>query len=1052
MKFTHFFIDRPIFAAVLSIVIILVGIIAYLKLPVSQYPPVALPTIVVSASFPGATPDVVAQTVATPLEEQINGVEDMLYMESDSTADGEMQLTITFKLGTDLDKAQVLIQNRVAIAEPQLPQEVRQIGVTTLKRSPDLLLVVNLFSPDGKFDQLYISNYAYLQVQDALLRVEGVGDVHLFGARNYSMRIWLNAARLAEVNLTAGDVVQALRQQNVEVAAGVIGQPPMKHPGAFQFSVNTKGRLQTPEEFANVVVKSGEGGNLVRIRDVARVELGALDYSVNSYLNGQNAVAVVVFQLPGSNAVATAQRVLATMQELSTRFPEGLEYRVVHNPTVFVEQSIHEVYRSLAIASILVTLVIFIFLQSWRATVIPLTAIPVSLIGTFAVMWALGFSLNNLSLFGLVMAIGIVVDDAIVVVENVQRNIDAGVAPRQATHTSMDQVASALISAALVLAAVFVPTAFLGGISGQFYRQFALTIAVSTVISAFVSLTLSPAMSAMLLRPRRPPKSAGGGFHRLLFDWFFKAFDSVFDRARNIYSETVKRVIRATGIAILVYIVLLGITYWSFRQVPTGFIPFQDQGYLIVSVQLPAGASLYRTDAVARRVVDIALHTPGIAATVAFVGFSAATRSNSSTAAGVFTPLEDATVRAKEGLSAGRIMADLRRRLSEIQEAEIVVIPPPPVPGIGTSGGFKMQIEDRSGLGFRALEKAAAMIVAAANQQPGLVQVFSTFRANTPQLYVDIDRTKAAMLHVPLGNVFETLQVYLGSLYVNDFNFLGKTFHVTVQAESAYRAQPRDIPQLKTRSDSGAVVPLGSLVQVVNRTGPDRVVRYNLYPAADVNGSTRPGFSSGQSLDAMEYVARQVLPAGMGFEWTDIAYQERLAGNVALYIFPLCVLFVFLTLSAQYESWVLPLGVILIVPMCLLCAVAGVWFRGLENNILTQIGFVVLVGLACKNAILIVQFAKAEEDKGKDRYEATVQACRLRLRPILMTSFAFIFGVIPLVIAQGAGYEMRQAVGTAVFSGMLGVSLFGLFLTPVFYVVLSKLTRRRYSEDTARAG
>lgn len=1039
MKFTHFFIDRPIFAAVLSMVITLVGGIAYLKLPVAQYPQVALPTIVVSASFPGATPDVVAETVATPLEEQINGVEDMLYMESDSTADGEMQLTVTFKLGTDLDKAQVLVQNRVAIAEPQLPQETRQIGVTTLKRSPDLLLVVNILSPDNRFDQLYISNYAYLQVQDALLRIDGVGDVHLFGARNYSMRIWLDAARLAQVNLTAGDVVQALQQQNIEVAAGVIGQPPMTHPGAFQLSVNTKGRLQTPEEFANIVVKAGANESLVRVRDVARVELGALDYSVNSYLDGQNAVAVVVFQLPGSNAVATAQRVLDTMEALSKRFPEGLEYRVVHNPTVFVEQSIHEVYRSLLIASILVTLVIFVFLQSWRATVIPLMAIPVSLIGTFAVMWALGFSLNNLSLFGLVMAIGIVVDDAIVVVENVQRNIDAGLAPRQATHASMDEVASALISAALVLAAVFVPTAFLGGISGQFYRQFALTIAVSTVISAFVSLTLSPAMSALLLRPRPSDQGAPARSRWSSFGWLFRASDSAFDRVRNFYTRAVSRIIRVTGTAILVYIVLLGVTYWSFRHVPSGFIPFQDQGYLIVSIQLPEGASLYRTDAVARRVMNTALHTPGIAATVGFVGFSAATRANSSAAAGVFTPLQDASARAKNGLSADRIVADLRRRLSEIQEAEIVVIPPPPVPGIGTAGGFKMQVEDRSGLGFQALEKATRALVAAANQEPGLVQVFSAFRSNTPQLYVDVDRTKAAMLHVPLEKVFQTLQVYLGSLYVNDFNFLGKTFHVTAQAESAYRAKGGDIPELKTRNDSGAVVPLGSLVHVENRTGPDRVVRYNLYPAADISGSTRPGFSSGQSLDTMEHLARQILPAGTAFEWTDIAYQERLAGNVALYIFPLCVLFVFLTLSAQYESWVLPLGVILIVPMCLLCAIAGVWFRGTENNILTQIGFVVLVGLACKNAILIVQFAKAEEDKGKDRYEATVQACRMRLRPILMTSFAFIFGVIPLVIAEGAGYEMRQAVGTAVFSGMLGVSFFGLFLTPVFYVVLRRM-------------
>jgi hydrophobe/amphiphile efflux-1 (HAE1) family protein len=679
--------------------------------------------------------------------------------------------------------------------------------------------------------------------------------------------------------------------------------------------------------------------------------------------------------------------------------------------------------------------------------VIPLMAIPVSLIGTFALMWGMGFSLNNLSLFGLVLAIGIVVDDAIVVVENVQRNIEEGLPPRQATHAAMDEVSSALISAALVLAAVFVPTAFLGGISGQFYRQFALTIAVSTAISAFVSLTLSPSMAALLLRPRGATKEGPRRFGGFFLVWFFNAFDSGFGRVRTFYGRTVGRIIRVAGIAILVYIVLLGTTYWSFRQVLTGFIPFQDQGYLIINIQLPEGASLYRTDAVAKHVIDVALHTPGIAATVAFVGFSAATRTNNSAAAGVFTPLEDASVRATKGLSAQKIMADLRDRLSDIQEAEILIIPPPPVPGIGTAGGFKMQLEDRSGLSFQALQSAAAELVAAANREPGLVQVFSTFRINTPQLYVDIDRTKAAMLHVPLGNIFETLQVYLGSLYVNDFNFLGKTYHVTAQAESVFRDRPGDIVELKTRSDSGAIVPLGSLVHVVNRTGPDRVVRYNLYPSADVNGMTGPKFSSGQSLDTMEKLARKFLPAGMAFEWTDLAYQERLAGNVALYIFPLCVLFVFLTLAAQYESLALPLAVILIVPMCLLCAIAGVWLRGMENNILTQIGFVVLVGLACKNAILIVQFAKAEEDKGKGRFDAVIQACRLRLRPILMTSFAFIFGVIPLVIAQGAGYEMRQAVGTAVFSGMLGVSLFGLFLTPVFYVVLRKLGRKPHKEE-----
>ncbi|MGB6068841.1 MAG: multidrug efflux RND transporter permease subunit [Desulfomonilaceae bacterium] len=1050
MRLPHFFVDRPIFAGVLSIVIMLVGIIAYFRLPVSRYPPIAPPTIVVSTSYPGATPDVVAQTVATPLEEQINGVEDMLYMESNSAADGEMSLTITFKLGTDIDKAQVLVQNRVAIAEPQLPQEVRQLGVTTQKQSPDFLLAVNLISPNHTFSQLYLSNYAYLEVQDILSRIEGVGNLSLFGAREYSMRIWLDAGRLAELNLTAGDVVQALQQQNVQVAAGIIGQPPVRHPGAFQLTVNAKGRLRTPKEFADIVVKTGPSGSLVRVRDVARVELGALDYSENSYLNGQESVTLALFLLPGANAVATSHRVLATMKELSKRFPEGLEYRVVYNPTVFVEQSIQEVYVTLLIASALVTLVIFVFLQSWRATLIPLMAIPVSLIGTFAVMFVLGFSLNNLSLFGLVLAIGIVVDDAIVVVENAQRNIDAGLPPRKATHVSMDEVASALISAALVLSAVFIPTAFLGGISGQFYRQFALTIAVSTVISAFVSLTLSPAMSALLLRPKGAPKGALANLSERLFGWFFRGFSSGFNRARDFYSTAVSRTIRVTWIAILVYVALLGLTYWGFRQVPSGFIPLQDQGYLIVSIQLPEGASLYRTDAVTRRVLDIAGHTPGIADTVAFTGFNIASRSSGSADAGMFTPLENASERASKGLTAERIMADLRRQFSKIQEANVMVIPPPPVPGIGFVGGFKMQVEDRSGQGFLALHNAATDLVAAASREPGLVQVYSTFRVSAPQLYVHIDRTKASMLNVPLGNVFQALQVYLGSLYVNDFNLFGRTFRVMAQGESRYRSRASDIPQLKTRSNTGAIVPLGSLVHVVNTTGPDRVVRYNLYPAADVNGSTRPGFGSGQSLATMERLAKKILPAGMAFEWTDLAYQEKLAGNVALYIFPLCVLFVFLMLSAQYESWVLPLAVILIVPMCLLCAIAGVWFRGMENNVLTQIGFVVLVGLACKNAILIVQFAKAEQDKGKDKFEATVSACRLRLRPILMTSFAFILGVVPLVIATGAGYEMRRAVGTAVFSGMLGVSFFGLFLTPVFYVVLSRFVKHGPTDDASR--
>ncbi len=1040
MKLPHFFIDRPIFATVVSVVIVLVGAVSYLGLPVAQYPEVVPPTVVVRANYPGATPQTIAETVATPLEQEINGVEDMLYMESQSTPDAEMRLTVTFKLGTDLDKAQVLVQNRVATAIARLPEDVRRIGVTTTKSSPDLLLVVHFLSPDSSLDQVYIGNYVYLQVRDVIARLEGVGDIALFGAREYSMRVWLQPDKLAELNLTASDVVRAIRAQNVQVAAGIIGQPPMEPKNAFQIAINTQGRLEEPEQFGDIVLKSGEAGRLVRVRDVGRVELGARDYGVNSYLDGHTAVAMLVFQRPGSNAIATADRILASMSELSQKFPQGLEYSVVYNPTVFVAQSIKAVYTTLFEASLLVTLVIFVFLQSWRATVIPLVAIPVSLIGTFFVMRLLGFSLNNLSLFGLVLAIGIVVDDAIVVIENVERNIEEGLPPREATHRAMDEVASALISTALVLVAVFIPTGFLGGISGQFYRQFALTLSVSTVISLVVSLTLSPAMSALLLRPR---EAATGKFQRIyesLFGWLFRGFNRGFGFSRDLYSRAIGRITRVAAVCLLAYGGLLVLTYWGLQRVPLGFIPQQDQGYLIINVQLPDGASLSRTDEVVRRAVGLARETPGITGVVSFAGFSGATRTNSSNSGAIFTRLDDPFVRAEKGLPMPAILADLRRKLSEIRDAFIVVIPPPPVRGIGTGGGFRIQVQDRSGVGPRGLQNAVTEIVAAANQQPELVQVFSTFRPDAPQLYIDIDRVKARMLDVPLENVFETLQIYLGSVYVNDFNLLGRIYRVTAQADAGFRSDARDILRLKTRSNNGSTVPLGSIAEVRDTTGPDRVIRYNLYPSADINGDIRPGFSSGQALDKMEGLAGQILPDGLAIEWTDLAFQQKLAGNVGIYIFPLCVLFAFLTLSAQYESWSLPLAVILIVPMSVLCALAGVGFRGMENNVLTQIGFLVLVALACKNAILIVQFAKAEEDKGRDRFAAVVEACRLRLRPILMTAFAFILGVIPLVTAQGPGSEMRQVVGTAVFAGMLGVTLFGLFLTPVFYVVLRKLS------------
>lgn len=1046
MKFAHFFVDRPIFATVLSIVIVLLGALAYVQLPVAQYPEVALPTVVVRASYPGATPETIAETVATPLEQEINGVENMLYMESQSTPDGVMQLTITFALGTDPDQAQVLVQNRVAIAEPKLPEETRRIGVTTQKSSPELLLVVHMISPDDTRDQLYISNYAYLYIRDVLTRLGGVGDLQVFGSTQYSMRAWLDIEQLTAREMTAGEVIAALREQNVQVAAGALGQPPVDEPSAFQLNIASKGRLRTAEEFGDVVIKAGSDGRLTRLADVARIQLGAEDYSVNSYLDGQNAVALLIFARPGTNGVDTANQVSATMEQLSKDFPPGLDYRIVYNPMKFVEDSIDEVFETLAIAAVLVILTVFVFLQRWQATLIPVAAIPISLIGTFAIMQAIGFSLNNLSLFGLVLAIGVVVDDAIVVVENVERLIAKGLCPRDATKQAMTEVGSALIATTLVLVAVFVPTAFLPGISGQFYRQFAITIAASTVISTFISLTLTPALCALLLAPQDAKPGPVTKLLNALLGWFFRPFNRVFDWVSEVYGNFVCRLLRLSGIALVCYVGLLVVTYFGFKLVPSGFIPQQDQGYLIVAIQLPDSASLARTDQVVQEVSRIALETPGIRNAVAFAGFSGATRTNNPNSAAVFTALEPAAERAKQGREANVVLADLRGRLAKLKEASIFVLPPPPVRGIGNAGGFKLQVQDRSSAGFPALRDATNAIAGQANQTPGLVQVFSTFNADAPQLYADIDREKAEMLRVPVGRVFEALQVYLGSVYVNDFNFLGRTFRVTAQADYQFRDEINDIYRLRTRSADGALVPLGTFVNVERRTAPDRVVRYNLFPSADINGSTLPGTSTGQALNAIEAIAEEKLPPGFGIEWTDLAYQERQAGNTALFIFPLCVLFVFLTLAAQYESWLLPLAIVLIVPLCLLFAISGVWLRGMENNILTQIGFVVLVALACKNAILIVEFAKSLEDEGKSRYDAAVEACRLRLRAILMTAFSFILGVLPLLIATGAGAEMRRALGTAVFSGMLGVTIFGLFLTPVFYVVLRGI-RARLSSD-----
>ncbi len=1049
MRIAHFFIDRPIFAAVLSIVIVILGGVAYWSLPAAQYPEVVPPTIVVRATYPGASPEVIAATVATPIEQEVNGVEDMLYMSSQSTTDGAMTLTITFRLGTDLDKAQVLVQNRVAIAEPRLPEDVRRLGVTTLKASPDLLMVVHLISPDKRFDQLYIGNYALIQVRDAVARVDGVGDVTPFGLREYSMRVWLDPERLSHLSLTPGDVLAALREQNIQVASGVIGQPPVPSGQQLQLTVNTLGRLLEPDQFKQIIVKSGEGGRIVRVSDVAHIELGARDYAVNSYLNNEPAVALVIALRPGSNAISTSEGVQQVMEELSANFPEGLEYRIVYNPTVIVRESIDSVIHTLYEAIVLVVIVVLVFLQTWRASLIPLTAIPISLIGTFAAMAAFGFSLNMLSLFGLILAIGIVVDDAIVVVENVERHIASGLAPREAAHKAMDEVSGAVIAIAFGLSAVFVPTAFISGILGQFFRQFALTIAVSTMISAFVSLTLTPALCALLLRPHGVKQDWFGRLWDLALGWFFRLFNRGFEVTSAHYAGSVSWLVRRAFIALLVFGALIGLTFIEFRAVPGGFIPAQDKGYLITVVQLPDGASLERTDQVVRKATEMILDTPGVRYAVAFAGFNGATRANSPNAGAIFVGPDPIEERLAEGLTAPVLLAQLQQKLSSLPDADIFVIPPPPVQGLGTSGGFKFAIQDRAARGPAALQEAADQLVARAYQTPQLANVFSTFRASTPQLFADIDRVKANMLDVPLSGVFEALQVNLGSSYVNDFNAFGRTFQVRAQADGDFRQQAEDIRLLKTRNRNGQMVPLASVLDIQWKTGPDRVVRYNMFPAAEVQGDAAPGYSSGQAIAAIEHIAAEVLPPGMTVAWTDLAYQEKLAGNTAIFIFPLCVLFVFLVHSAEYESWTLPLAIILIAPVCIPFALAGVYFRGMDNNLITQIGFVVLVGLAAKNAVLIVEFSKQLEDEGRSRFEAAVEACRLRLRPILMTSFAFILGVLPLARAEGPGSEMRQALGTAVFSGMLGVTIFGLFLTPAFYVVLRGLTAKREGSSNA---
>ncbi|HVV60363.1 MAG TPA: multidrug efflux RND transporter permease subunit [Pseudolabrys sp.] len=1033
MRISHFFIDRPIFASVVSIVIVILGGVAFSRLPVAQYPEIAPPVISVSGQYPGASAEVVAATVVAPIEEQINGVENMLYVSSNSTADGRFSIAVTFDIGTNLDIAQVQVQNRVAIAQPRLPADVRAIGVVVAKSSPDLMMVVHLFSPDKSRDPLFISNYATLEIKDALTRVDGVGSLIVFGSRDYAMRIWLDPDRLQSLGMTAGDVVGALQAQNVQVASGTLNQPPVEHPGAFQIAVQTLGRLANPDEFSNIVIKQTANA-VVRLKDVARVELAAQDYSSNSYLNLDPAVAIAVFQRPGSNALKTAHAIRATMADLAKRFPTGVKYDIVYDPTQFIQESVDAVQNTIGEAIILVVLVVIMFLQTWRAAIIPLIAIPVSLIGTFFIMSVFDFTLNTLSLFGLVLAVGIVVDDAIVVVENVERNIEAGLNPREAAIKSMDEVGAALIAIALVLTAVFVPSAFITGISGQFYRQFALTIAGATVISLTCSLTLSPALCALLLQPHHKRRRVA--WWQKPLRGFFGAFNKGFDWLASSYGWLAARAVRFAVVMLVIYAGVLAFGLNEFRKTPVGFIPQTDAGYLVTVVQLPPGASLDRTDAVNRRAVELALKTPGVVGAVNIVGFSGATFTNAPNSGAIFLVLAPFSERAGHPeQSAAAIQGALFRKFASIEEALVIVVTPPPVRGVGNAGGFRMMIEDRAGAGPQALQNAAYAMMGRAAQTPGLTGVFSLFETATPQLYLDIDRTKAQLLGVNVQDVFAALQIYLGSAYVNDFNLFGRTFRVVAQADSKYRLDTRDVLKIRVRNSNGETVPLGAFTTVRNISGPYRVPRYNLYPAAELDGNAAPGYSQGQAIEIMQKLAAQTLPAGFGYEWTTLAFQQIRAGNTAIFAFVLAVVFVFLVLAAQFESITLPLAVILIVPMCLVASIIGVVLRGQDNNILTQVGFIVLIGLAAKNAILIVEFAKQVEDRGKNRFEAAVEAARLRFRPILMTSLSFIFGVSPLVWAVGAGAELRQTLGTAVFSGMIGVTIFGLIFTPVFYVV-----------------
>jgi len=1038
MKFSQFFIVRPIFAGVISLIFLIVGAISVFQLPVTEYPDVVPPTVVVTAQYPGANPSVIGDTVATPLEQAINGVEGMLYMSSQGTSDGKLTLTVTFALGTDVNDAQVLVQNRVARALPRLPEEVQRLGVVTEKSSPNLTMVVHLISPDDRYDMLYLSNYADLNVKDELARIDGVGSVALFGAGQYSMRIWLDPQKIAALSLTAMDVVGAIREQNQQAAAGSLGaQPTAKNN--FQLLINLKGRLSTEEEFENIVIKVGEQSQIVHLSDVARVELGSSNYALRSLLNNKQAVAIPIFQRPGSNAINISNDVRARMDELKETFPQGVDYAIVYDPTVFVRGSIEAVVKTLFEALLLVVIVVILFLQNWRAAIIPLAAVPVSLIGTFAFMQMMGFSLNALSLFGLVLAIGIVVDDAIVVVENVERNIEKGLSSIAASKRAMKEVTGPIIATTLVLAAVFIPTAFMSGLTGQFYKQFALTITISTVISAINSLTLSPALSALLLRSHDAPKDR---FSRLidgLFGrWLFAPFNRLFDRGSKAYSRGISRAIRGAGIVVVLYVGLLALTGQQFVSTPTGYVPSQDKQYLVSFAQLPDAASLDRTEDVMREMSRIALEHPGVESAVAFPGLNINGFTNSPSSGVVFVTLKPFADRTTDGLSGHAIAGALNGKFSAIQEAFVVIFPPPPVSGIGTIGGFRLQIQDKADLGYEALYANTQQIIQKAWQAPELTGAFTSFQVNTPQIDVDVDREKAMMQGVGVDDIFSTMQIYLGSMYVNDFNKFGRNYQVNVQSQEDFRQEPEQITQLKVRNKQGDMIPLGSFIKVNHSAGPDRVMHYNGFITAEVNASPAPGYSSGQAQAAMEKILQENLPNGMTYEWTDLTYQQQLAGNTAELIFPLVVILVFLVLAALYESLSLPLAIILIVPMTLLSAIIGVVLYGGDNNIFTQISFIVLVALATKNAILIVEFARDKELEGVPVLEAVLEASHQRLRPILMTSIAFIMGVLPMAISTGAGAEMRQAMGVAVFSGMIGVTIFGLLLTPVFYVLVRK--------------